>query len=289
MLASVQQLLTTAQEGRYALGAFNAYNLEGVMAVIRAAESESSPVILQVHHAVLEVCGPAVIPLCLGAARSAQVPVGVHLDHSTSPSEIRAALEAGVASIMADGSHLPLAENLKFCREMAAVAHAEKAVVEVELGRIGGTEDGLTVEERNARLTDPTQAADFIQETRADFLAICIGNVHGKYRSEPVLDLDRLSEIRKRVQVPLVLHGASGLPSETIRQTISLGVCKFNVNTEVREAFVNTLSHEIRPERKPELLHLMQQTISSMQAVVVTKLREFGSSGRAALGQASGV
>ncbi len=289
MMAPVQQLLVAAQKGRYAVGAFNVYNLEGVVAVIRAAESESSPVILQVHHAVMDVCGPALIPLCLSAARSAQVPVGVHLDHSTSPHKIREAIAAGVASIMADGSHLPFAKNLEFCREMVVVAHALNAVVEVELGRIGGAEDGLTVKEWNARLTDPAQAADFIQETRADFLAVCIGNVHGKYRNEPVLDLDRLSEIRKRVQVPLVLHGASGLPSETLRQTIALGVCKFNVNTEMREAFMSTLAQGIRLEKKLELLDLMKQTMNSMQAVIVTKLREFGSSGRSALGHASGV
>jgi len=289
MLTSARELLLDAQRDHYALGAFNVYNLEGVLAVVRAAENESSPAILQVHPTALELGGPVLVDLCLAAARQAQVPVAVHLDHSTSATEIRKALELGVPSVMADGSHLPYAANIAFCSEIAGLAHAADAVVEVELGRLSGTEDGLTVPQRNAKLTDPDQAAEFIQKTGADSLAVCIGNVHGHYRGEPILDMERLAQIRRLVNVPLVLHGASGLPPDTIRRAIELGVCKFNVNTEVREAYLGALANGLGSAKKPDLVDLMKQSINSMQSVVSAKLREFRSSGRSRLGRLNSV
>lgn len=280
MLASVEELLLAAQRHVYALGAFNVYNLEGVCAVVRAAESECSPVILQVHPAAIRVVGKPLAALCLAAARMSQVPVGVHLDHSTSAADIRGALELGVHSIMADGSHLPYPENVAFAREMAAIAHASDAIAEVELGRLTGTEDGLTVSERNAKLTDPAQATDFIRETGADSLAVCIGNVHGHYHGEPNLDLERLSRIHNAVDVPLVLHGASGLPASMVRRAIGLGVCKFNVNTELREAFLAVLSSSASSGRKSDLLDVMKDGIAAMQSVACSKIRDFGSNGK---------
>ncbi len=142
---------------------------------------------------------------------------------------------------MADGSHLDYAANVDFTRAMAELAHARGAAVEAELGRLSGTEDGLTVEEYAAKLTDPQQAADFVERSAADMLAVCIGNVHGRYPGEPQLDFERLAAIRRAVAVPLVLHGASGLPPAQISQAIALGICKFNVNTEVREAYLGAL------------------------------------------------
>ena len=138
--------------------------------------------------------------------------MAVHLDHSTSADDIRAALAAGITSIMADGSHLPYADNIAFTREMAALAKARGGAVEAELGRISGTEDGLTVAEFEARFTDPDQAADFVAQTGIQALAVCIGNVHGRYPGQPRLDFERLAAIREAVSTPLVLHGASGLP-----------------------------------------------------------------------------
>ena len=272
MLASSKELLLSAQRNAYALGAFNVYNLEGVCAVLRAAESERSPVILQIHPAAIRVVGKPLVGLCLAAARLAQVSVGVHLDHSTLATDIRGALELGVPSIMADGSHLPYSENVAFAREMAVLAHASGAIAEVELGRLTGTEDGLTVPERNAKLTDPAQAAEFVRETGADSLAVCIGNVHGHYQSEAKLDMERLAEIRSAVDVPLVLHGASGLPAAMVRRAIALGVCKFNVNTELREAFLGVLSSSAGSERKRDLLDVMQDGIEAMQCVACSKM-----------------
>ena len=281
MLATMTSLLRAAAAAQYAIGAFNVYNLEGVRAVVRAAESHRSPAMLQVHPSALEHGGTPLLALCVEAARSANVPLGVHLDHSASASAIEAALQAGMTSIMADGSPLSYSDNVAFTRRMALQAHALHASVEAELGRLSGTEDGLTIPEYEALLTSPEQAADFVRQTGIDALAVCIGNVHGRYRREPRLDFDRLHAIRQAIEIPLVLHGASGLPDAMVQRAISLGVCKFNVNTEVREAYVNTLQDRLRVPQPPDLLALMQAAETAMQTVVATKLQLFGSTGKA--------
>jgi tagatose 1,6-diphosphate aldolase GatY/KbaY len=281
MLTSTTELLRTALTGGYAIGAFNVYNLEGVRAVVSAAEAQRSPAMLQLLPAALQHGGQPLVALCLAAARMATVPIAVHLDHSTSPEAIQDALEAGVMSVMADGSHLPYHENVAFTRTMVSMAHGRQAVVEAELGRLTGTEDGLTVPEYEARFTDPAQAADFVGQTGVDALAVCIGNVHGRYRHEPRLDFDRLGAIQRTVSVPLVLHGASGLPEAMVHQAITLGVRKFNVNTEVREAYVEALRGCLQASGTPDLLDLMRQAEGMMQAVVAAKLHLFGSVGTA--------
>jgi tagatose 1,6-diphosphate aldolase GatY/KbaY len=280
MLTSTTELLRAAMAGDYAIGAFNVYNLEGVRAVISAAEAQRSPVMLQLHPGALQHGGQPLVALCLAAAQAATVPVTVHLDHSTAPAAIEAALQAGVTSVMADGSHLSYEDNVTFTRTMVTLAHARQAVVEAELGRLTGTEDGLTVPEYEAKFTAPTQAADFVAQTGIDALAVCIGNVHGRYRSEPRLDFDRLATIQRTVSVPLVLHGASGLPEAMVRQSIALGVRKFNVNTEVREAYVEALRNCLQTTGAPDVLDLMRQAELAMQAVVAAKLQLFGSVGK---------
>jgi tagatose 1,6-diphosphate aldolase GatY/KbaY len=277
MLSSTRELLETSRRHIYAIGAFNIYNLEGVRAVVEAAEASNSPVMLQIHPSALAYGGTALVALCLETARSATVPISVHLDHSTSASAIREALDAGMNSIMADGSHLPYAENLAFTKAMTQLAHAKGAVVEAEIGRISGTEDGLSVAEKEAKMTDPVQAVEFVKATGVDALAVTIGNVHGEYKSEPRLDFDRLAAIRAAVDVPLVLHGASGLPPAMISRSIQLGVCKFNVNTEVRQAYVKDLSQSLNASSLRDLMEVMQSAIAAMQAVVTDKLTLFGS------------
>ncbi len=282
MLSSTSELLHTARRNAYAIGAFNVYNLEGVQAVVDAASLLGSPAMLQLHPSALKYGGSPLVALCLEAARSSKVPIAVHLDHSTSLEDIQSALLAGMSSIMADGSHLPYSENLAFTCEMTQLAHTSGAIVEAEIGRISGTEDGLTIAEKEAKMTDPSQAAEFVRETQVDALAVTIGNVHGKYQSEPKLDFKRLAAIRKEVDVPLVLHGASGLPETMINQSIQLGVCKFNVNTEVREAYLDVLKSS-NSLSSPDLLELMKKAIAAMQLVVEEKLQIFGSVGKAHL------
>jgi tagatose 1,6-diphosphate aldolase GatY/KbaY len=277
MFIPTLDLLHAARAGGYAIGGFNVYNLEGARAVVAAAEAERSPVLIQIHPSALDHGGAPLIALCMEAARGAGVPCALHLDHSASPHAIRAALDAGVASVMADGSHLPYAENLAFTSAMTALAHARGAAAEAELGRLAGSEDGLSVPEYEAKLTDPGQAADFVARAGIDMLAVCIGNVHGHYRSAPQLDFARLERLRDAVPIPLVLHGASGLPAPMVRRAIELGVCKLNVNTEVRDAYLVALADRLSARERPDLLDLMRAASNAMRAVVAAKLRLFGS------------
>ena len=217
MRASTISLLKTATDEGYALGAFNVYNLEGTKAVVEAAEAERSPVILQIHPRALAQGGALLTSLCIAAAEEATVPISVHLDHCDSAQVLREALRQGVKSVMVDGSALDFQGNAAFTRAMTAEAHAEGAAVEAELGRISGSEDGVEVDQLEARMTDPEQAARFVERTEIDALAICIGNVHGRYPGEVRLDFERLAAIRDLVSIPLVLHGASGLPEMLVR------------------------------------------------------------------------
>ncbi|CAA7401423.1 unnamed protein product [Spirodela intermedia] len=278
--SSTKELLVNAEKSGYAVGAFNVYNLEGVEAVIAAAEAEKSPAILQVHPGALKLGGHPLVACCIYAAERASVPIAVQFDHGSSQQELLEALELGFNSIMVDGSHLPFEENISFTKHISSLAHASNIMVEAELGRLSGTEDDLTVEDYEARLTDMTQAEKFIDETGIDALAVCIGNVHGKYpASGPNLRLDLLKdlhELASKKGIALVLHGASGLPEELIKECAGAGVRKFNVNTEVRNAYLESL-------RKPskDLVHVMSSAKDAMKAVVVEKMRLFGSSGRA--------
>ena len=281
MIVPTSRLLQAAQAERYAIGAFNVYNMEGVKAVFAAAEAENSPVILQLHPSALRYGGVPLVSLSIEAARQSSVPAVVHLDHSTSIADIQTALRFGFNSVMADGSHLDFQQNLDFTRKIVELAHTQNILVEAELGRLSGTEDGLSVADYEARLTDPALAAEFSQTTGIDLLAVCIGNVHGEYRTEPHLDFPRLERIHHQVDIPLVLHGASGLPEEVISRSVELGVRKINVNTEVRNAYINSLKNSLGRAVKLDLIDMMQASVAAMQAVVAAKIQLFGSSNQA--------
>jgi tagatose 1,6-diphosphate aldolase GatY/KbaY len=280
MLTDLRAILAAAQVGGYAVGAFNVYNLEGVLAVVGAAEAAGSPAILQLHPGALREGGVALVATCLAAARQAAVPVAVHLDHSPTHEAMRVALAAGVGSLMADGAGRPYEENVAFTA--TAVALAGDALVEGELGLLSGAEDGLEIAARDAKMTDPAQVPGFVAATGIEALAVCIGNVHGPYAGEPRLDFARLAAIRAATGLPLVLHGASGLPAAAITRAIGLGVCKFNVNTEVRGAYLATLRERLTGPAPVDVPDLMRDAITAMRAVVAEKLALFGSVGRAA-------
>jgi tagatose 1,6-diphosphate aldolase GatY/KbaY len=207
--------------------------------------------------------------------------MAVHLDHCGSEDMITTALEAGISSVMADGSHLDYAAHVAFTQRIASLAREQGKSVEAELGRLAGTEDGLSVAEREARLTVPDQAVDFVEKTKVDALAVCIGNVHGHYSTPPDLDFDRLSTLRQRLSLPLVLHGTSGLPDDMIFEAIAQGVCKFNVNTELREAGLQATGHYFKRTGKKELVALMTAVIDAIKVPVMAKIQLFGSSGKA--------
>lgn len=282
-LVNLAALLKPARAGGWAVGAFNCNNLEIVQAIVRAAEAEAAPVVIQASQGALRYAGLHYIAaLALEAARSARVPVAVHLDHGTSFAQVVRCVRAGFSSVMIDGSHLPLAENIALTRRVVELARPVDVSVEAELGRIGGTEDNITVDEREAFFTDPDEAVDFVAATGVDALAVAVGTAHGLYRGTPRLDFDRLERIRARVDVPLVLHGSSGVPADAIREAVTRGVAKVNIDTDIRQAFtgrvrevLSAAPEEIDPRK------VLGPARETAVEVIREKIRLFGASGRA--------
>ncbi|MGB3210401.1 MAG: class II fructose-bisphosphate aldolase [Desulforhopalus sp.] len=281
MLIDTGKLLAHARQNKYAVGGFNIYNLEGTRAVLSAAEEMDSPAILQMLPSALAIGGSGLIAMCLELAKKSTVPVAVHLDHCSSSEGIAFALDAGLTSIMADGSALSYPDNIAFTQAIVQKSGPTGGTVEAELGKLSGEEDGWTVADREAQMTDADQAADFVDKTGVSALAVCIGNVHGKYYRPPKLDFARLGAIAQQVSIPLVLHGTSGLPDTMITQAITYGVCKFNVNTEIRNAYIKALAKNFKNSSKPELVHLMQESIEAMKVPVQSKIKLFCSAGKA--------
>jgi tagatose 1,6-diphosphate aldolase GatY/KbaY len=282
MLISIRDLLDKAKEAGYAIGAFNVYNLEGGVSVVQAAQEERSPAILQILPSAIDIGGKPLIRACIEAADSVDVPIAVHLDHCSSFDIIKTALDAGVGSVMADGSHLPFDSNIKFTTLITGLADTYQSGVEAELGKLSGTEDGLSVKEIESRYTNPKEAEDFVNQTGIWALAVCIGNIHGKYHRTPRLDFKLLDDIHSRVSVPLVLHGTSGLPEDMIAEAINSGVCKFNVNTEIRHTYLSTLNRLFKDgTTNPELVEVMTKSIEAMKQPIKEKIRLFGSANKA--------
>ncbi len=235
MLVNMKDLLRGAQEGGYAVGSFSVANMEMVRGVIAAAEETKAPIILQIaevrlNHSPLALIGP----LMVAAAKEAKVPVAVHLDHGTTLGCIGQALDLGFTSVMFDGSHLPLEENIRITKEVVAMAKPFGAAVEAEIGCVGGSEDGS--EDIAMRCTDPAQAERFARETGVDALAVAIGNAHGNYKDTPHLRFDILERIRDLVEIPLVLHGGTGILPEEFVRCYKTGIKKINIATATFDA-----------------------------------------------------
>ncbi len=281
MLVKTIDLVREARRRGVAIGAFNTYNLELTRAVVKAAETLNQPIILQLGVPSLKANGEPVAMATLAAARVAGVPVAVHLDHCPDIGLIERCFAWGFSSALADGSRLPFAENIAFTRRAVDLAAQYRSVIEAELGYLAGTEDGVTVEEVEASLTDPTKAHQLIAETGAALLAVSIGNVHGYTPNPPPLDFERLAQVAAQVDVPLVLHGASGIPKEDIERAIRMGIAKLNINTEVRSAFLRAIAGwgmRVGPEpdlrrKGQDLLDLMQEAIAAAEGVVASTIR----------------
>ena len=236
-LVTTKQLLLDAQAGGYAIGAFNVENMEMVQAVIAAAEELHSPVIMQTTPSTVKYAGLDYFYANVKvAAERASVPVAMHLDHGSSFELAMQALRTGYTSIMIDGSHKSFEDNIAVSKAVADACHPSGVPVEAELGKVGGKEDDLDGGEDNP-YTDPQQAKEFAERTGVDSLAVGIGTAHGIYKGIPKLDVERLSEIRNVVSIPLVLHGTSGVPDETVAEAVKRGICKVNYATELRVAF----------------------------------------------------
>lgn len=241
-LVTTKQMLLDAQKGNYAVGAFNVENMEMVMAVMEAAEELKSPVIMQTTPSTVKYAGlDFFLANVKAAAERASVPVAMHLDHGSSFELAMQTYRTGYTSIMIDGSHGSFEENIAVSKAVADACTPSGIPVEAELGKVGGKEDDLDGGDDNP-YTDPDQAVEFVKRTGITSLAVAIGTAHGVYKGEPKLDLDRLSEIREVVDIPLVLHGTSGVPDETVTECVNRGICKVNYATDLRIAFTKGVS-----------------------------------------------
>lgn len=231
-----EKMLLDARRGGYAVGAFNAENMEMVKAIIAAAEELRAPVMIQTTSSTIKYGSVETYAAIVSAeAMKASVPVCLHLDHGSSFGLAVRCVMAGYTSVMMDGSKLPFEENIAVSRQVAEMAAAVGIPCEAELGKVGGKEDEVeAVADTN---TDPAEAKEFVERTGISSLAVAIGTAHGFYVGTPVLDVERLSEIRKAVDVPLVLHGASGLTDEQVQGMCETGICKVNFATELRNAY----------------------------------------------------
>ncbi len=224
-----------ARENGVAVASFNIHNLETVQAVAEGAAEENCPVIIQTTPGTLKHAGIEYIAAIVKTASEMySVPMALHLDHCTSFDTIVKCIRNGYTSVMIDTAHLPYDENVEMVRKVAEIAHAAGVAVEGELGRIGGVEDELSVDDRTASFTVPSEAVDFVEKTGIDMLAIAIGTAHGEYKGVPNLDMERLSKIRSVIDIPLILHGASGVPDDQIRESIKRGIAKINIATELK-------------------------------------------------------
>jgi fructose-bisphosphate aldolase class II len=282
-LVTGKELLEKAVKGNYAVGAFNCNNMEIVQAIIAAAEAENAPVFIQASQGAIKYAGlDYIISLVHTAAKKTFVPVCLHLDHGTDFKQVVQCIAKGFSSVMFDGSKYSLEENIAITKKIVEIAQAAGVSVEAELGRIGGTEDDISVSDRDAMLTDPADVQYFVEQTGVDSLAVAIGTAHGQYKAEPKLDFDRLAQIQKLVDIPIVMHGSSGVPDKDVQKAISLGVRKVNIDTNIREAFVkgvkdvlNKNPQEIDPRK------ILGPAREAMTEIVREKIRVFGSSGKA--------
>lgn len=260
-----KEMLLKAQEGKYAVGAFNVENLDMIIAVIEAAEALNAPVMLQTTPSTVKYAGlDYFLANVKVAAEKAKVPVALHLDHGSSFELAMQALRSGYTSIMIDGSPLGFEENIAVSKSVADACFPSGIPVEAELGKVGGKEDDLEVEEMNC-YTDPQEAKEFVERTGVSSLAVAIGTAHGLYQGEPKLDLNRLSEIREVVSIPLVLHGGSGVPDVMVQETIKRGICKVNYATELRIAYSDGVKKVL--DKDPEVIDPKKYGLAGRESV----------------------
>lgn len=305
MLVTNKDLLLPARQKIYGVGAFNINNLESLLAVAEAAVEEKSPVIVAVTPSAIKYAGLAYLAkIVKTAAELAPVPMSLHLDHGENFEIVSKCVEAGFTSVMIDGSFLKFEENVALTKRVVDFAHQKGVTIEAELGRLAGVEES-TVEEKEAVLTDPNAAKEFVEKTGVDALAVAIGTSHGayKFKAEPKLDFERLELIREKVNVPLVLHGASsvpqwiiekavkygaeltgakGIPEEHIKKAISSGIAKINIDTDLRLAFTATIREFLANSPKEfDPRKILGPAKEAMKEVVKGKMRLFRSSGKA--------
>ncbi|HEX3045767.1 MAG TPA: tagatose-bisphosphate aldolase subunit GatY [Bacillota bacterium] len=282
-LVNPMSFIGAARQKGVAIAAFNVHNLETIQAVVEAAAEERAPVMVQTTPGTLKHAGIAYVAAAVKvAAEIHRIPVALHVDHCDSFAVIVQCIQQGYTSVMIDGSKLSYPENTALVKKVVEVARAAGVPVEAELGKIGGTEDQMTVDEREATFTVPEEAQDFVNITGINTLAIAIGTAHGEYKGEPKLDFERLTAIRKLVDIPLVLHGASGVPDESVREAIRRGICKVNIATELKIPMAKAIQDTFaRNPKENDPRNYMGAAKEAVKKVVREKIRLCGTSGLA--------
>ncbi len=305
-LVTMKEILTDAYEKGYGVGAFNINNLEFMQAIVEAAEEENSPVIIAVSEGAMKYAGIEFLAEMVKlAASKSSVPIALHVDHGKHWEVIVSAIRNGFTSVMIDASDKPFEDNVRITSKVVDLAHAVGVTVEAEIGRLKGIEDIVKVSEREAVLTDPVEAKEFVDATGVDALAVAVGTSHGayKFKGEPKLDIERIKKIRELVKIPLVLHGASGVlpdivalaekygaelkgakgvPDDQIKAAIEAGICKINIDTDLRLSFLAGVRKFL--SENPDVFDprkYLGEGREMVKETVKRKIRLFGSNGRA--------
>ena len=300
-LVTSKEIVTKAQEGHYAVGAFNAVNMETAQAIVAAGLIENSPLIIQITQTTLNYTDPDELAALIKVLieRADGLPIAMHLDHGRTFEIAMRFIRMGFTSVMIDGSLQPdgkttrsYEENVEVTRKVVEAARAVGVTVEGELGTLG--QIGCEVTEKSGALTDPDQAARFVEETGVDMLAVSIGTIHGLYRGTPVIDVDRVKAIREKVSIPLVMHGGSFTPDDAVRDAIQAGIAKVNIDTDIRVAFYNSMKKTIQKmeaaheeadklgePRKYDIRKMLGPAREAMEGTIADRIRVFGSPGKA--------
>ena len=283
-LVSMTNMLNKAKEGKYAVGQFNINNLEWTKTILETAEKNQSPVILGVSEGAAKYMGgfDTIVGMVKGLMKylNITVEVAIHLDHGSSFESCKAALDAGFTSVMIDGSHHPIDENIAMTKQVVDYAHAMGASVEAEVGTVGGNEDGVV---GGIKYADLNECVRLVKEAGVDALAPALGSVHGPYQGEPVLGFVEMEAIKEATNMPLVLHGGTGIPDDKIQKAIACGTCKINVNTECQLAFNKLLREFLADEKNAKVYDprkLLGPASKGIASAVTEKMTVFGSMGK---------
>ena len=281
-ILSSKNILLNAMDDRYAVPAFNIHNLETMQVVVETAYEMRSPVIIAgTPRTISYAGGDYIVSIIETAAKKYDIPMAIHLDHFEDIIEIKKYINAGFKSVMIDASGKAFEENIRLTKAVVQYAHLYGATVEAELGMLGGQEDEMTVDAKDAAYTNPDSALEFVKRTGIDSLAIAIGTAHGLYKGEPKLDFERLKRIREIVAIPLVLHGASDVPDELVKKAIEMGISKVNIATDLKIPFSNAIKkyfNENPDESDPR--KYLTPAKAAMKEIVIHKIMVCGSAGR---------
>jgi len=283
LLENMKAMLSAARRGGYAVGAFNILDYNSTKAVIEAAEHLKAPVIIQTSAKTVIFWGSsAIISWIRELIRQATVPIALHLDHCKDLQLIAECIDAGWSSVMIDASSKPFEENLALSRRVVEMAHPKNVTVEAELGAIVGVEDDIHVKEQEAHLADPEQAIRFCEQVQPDCFAPAIGTAHGIYKGEPRIAYDRLEKIAAKTEVPLALHGGTGLADEVFKKCISMGCAKVNISTQLKYAFIDGfVAYHNAHNTQYDPLKVLGAQLDALKTGIIRNIELFGSAGKA--------